>query len=154
VGGKPHVRPFSFAAVEDGRIWFVTANNKDVYFELVENPWFELSAWAPGNPWVIVAGKAVFAEPSRALREAGFRHMVGLGEAHDSADDGLLVFFYADEGSVRVCDITGFEESWELRPQPSSTSAPSTWEAPAPKDGPALNGGPAPEDAPTTTPTT
>ncbi|MDR3316264.1 MAG: hemolysin III family protein [Coriobacteriales bacterium] len=138
VGNKPHVRPFSFAAVEDDRLWFVTANNKDVYFELVENPWFELSAWAPGNPWLIAAGKAVFAEPSRALREEGFHHMVGLGEAHDSADDGLLVFFYIDEGSVRICDITGSEETFALRAQSAATSAsPAPPASPTSPDHPA-----------------
>ena len=29
--GQPHVRPFSFAAKEDGKIWFVTGSYKDVY---------------------------------------------------------------------------------------------------------------------------
>jgi uncharacterized pyridoxamine 5'-phosphate oxidase family protein len=111
---RPHVRPFSFAAVEEGRIWFVTANNKDVYRELVENPFFELSAWRPGQPWLIIKGRAVFAEPSAGLRLAGFEHMVALGEAHVSPNDGLLVFFYVEEGSARVCDITGAEFAFDV----------------------------------------
>ena len=40
-GDQPHVRPFSFAAVQDGRIWFCTATTKDVYRELELNPKFE-----------------------------------------------------------------------------------------------------------------
>ena len=111
---KPHVRPFSFAAVEDGKIWFVTGNNKDVYEELTANPYFELAAWHPGNPWVVVAGKAVFAEPSEAMRIEGFEHMLSIGEHHDSPNDGILVFFYVDEGRARVCEITGVEESFNL----------------------------------------
>jgi len=114
VDGLPHVRPFSFAALEDGRIWFCTAKGKDVYHQLQDNPSFELCAWHPGHPWVIVEGKAVFAEPSLALREEGFRHMVGLGEAHDCANDGLLVFFYIEDGKARICDITGEETSFAL----------------------------------------
>ena len=42
-GDQPHVRPFSFAAVQDGRIWFCTATTKDVYRELELNPKFELT---------------------------------------------------------------------------------------------------------------
>ncbi|MCL2631529.1 MAG: pyridoxamine 5'-phosphate oxidase family protein [Coriobacteriia bacterium] len=111
---QPHVRPFSFAAFEDGRIWFSTSNDKDVYFELSANPKFELSAWNPGNPWIVVSGQAVFDEPSAELRQAGFEHMLGLGEAHDSANDGRLVFFYISTGYARICDITGEEESFDL----------------------------------------
>ena len=114
VDNRPHVRPFSFAAIEDGHIWFCTSKGKDVYNELVENPCFELTAWHPGNPWVIVSGQAVFAEPSAQLRQDGFDHMVGIGEAHDSPDDGRLVFFYVLGGTARICDITGAEESFAL----------------------------------------
>jgi uncharacterized pyridoxamine 5'-phosphate oxidase family protein len=113
-GDRPHVRPFSFAAVEDGRIWFCTSKGKDVYDELIANPYFELSAWNPGNPWVVVSGRAAFGEPSAALRQEGFEHMVGIGEAHESPDDGRLVFFYVDEGHARVCEITGVEEGFDI----------------------------------------
>jgi uncharacterized pyridoxamine 5'-phosphate oxidase family protein len=111
VDNRPHVRPFSFAALEDDRIWFCTSIGKDVYDELIANPWFELSAWQPGSPWVVVAGRAVFDEPSAQLRQAGFEHMVSIGETHDSANDGRLVFFYVDEGVARICDITGEEDT-------------------------------------------
>jgi uncharacterized pyridoxamine 5'-phosphate oxidase family protein len=114
VDNQPHVRPFSFAMVEDGKLWFCTARGKDVYDELQSNPCFELSVWRPGSPWVIVRGSAVFAEPSAAMRQAGFKHMVGLGEEHESANDGLLVFFYVRDGYAKVCDITGAEAGFSF----------------------------------------
>ena len=40
-GDQPHVRPFSFAAEQDGHIWFCTATTKDVYRELQANPKFD-----------------------------------------------------------------------------------------------------------------
>jgi uncharacterized pyridoxamine 5'-phosphate oxidase family protein len=114
VGERPHVRPFSFAAAEGGRLWFCTANDKDVYEELSANPWFELSAWKPGSPWLVLSGRAEFAEPSPALRQAGFEHMTWLGEAHESADDGKLVFFWAAGADAWIRDITGQEEKLAL----------------------------------------
>ena len=114
VDEQPHVRPFSFCALEAGKLWFSTSQNKDVYRELQENSRFELSAWRPGNPWIVVAGKAVFAEPSPQLRKAGFEHMIGLGEAHDTPHDELLVFFYVTDGVARICDITGEEECFAV----------------------------------------
>ena len=55
---QPHVRPFSFAAAQDERIWFCTATTKDVYRELERNPKFELTAWKPGSGWIILRGRA------------------------------------------------------------------------------------------------
>ena len=55
---QPHVRPFSFAAAQDERIWFCTATTKDVYQELERNPKFELTAWKPGSGWIILRGRA------------------------------------------------------------------------------------------------
>ena len=40
--------------------------------------------------------------------------MVGLGEEHESANDGRLCFFRIAEGVARVCDITGEETSFDL----------------------------------------
>lgn len=41
VDGQPHVRPFSFAQIQDGKLWFVTARTKDVWQELLQNQRFE-----------------------------------------------------------------------------------------------------------------
>lgn len=112
VDDQPHVRPFSYAAIEDGRLWFCTGKEKDVCEELKYNPRLELSAWKPGSAWLIVSGDAVFSEPSPRLRKEGFAHMVGLGEEHDCPDDGLLVFFHVENGHARICDITGEEETF------------------------------------------
>ena len=49
VNDQPHVRPFSFAAEQNGKIWFVTATTKDVWEELQQNQKFEASSWWPGH---------------------------------------------------------------------------------------------------------
>ena len=46
-GAQPHVRPFSFAALQDGEIQFCTATTKDCYREMQANPRVELTAWKP-----------------------------------------------------------------------------------------------------------
>ena len=48
-GYQPRVRPFSFAMVDDGKLWFCTSRDKDVWAELSANPKFELSGWKPGE---------------------------------------------------------------------------------------------------------
>ncbi len=109
-GDQPHVRPFSFAAEQDGRIWFCTATTKDVYRELEENPKFELTAWKPGSGWIILRGRADLHDGANdEVRQAGYEHMVGLGESYDGANDPVLTFFSFTDAEAWICDIDG---SW------------------------------------------
>lgn len=84
VDGQPHVRPFSFAQIQDGKLWFVTARTKDVWQELLQNQRFEATSWWPGHGWLILRGRAGLDD--RALdemREAGWKHLEHLGEHYE-----------------------------------------------------------------------
>ncbi len=110
VDNQPHVRPFSFAALEDGKLWFCTATTKDVWEELVQNPLFEATAWWPGHGWLILRGRAgLTGQPGTTVREAGWRHLEGLGEHYDGADDPVLAFFSAEEPEVWICN----HDAWQ-----------------------------------------
>ena len=109
-GDQPHVRPFSFAALQDGEIQFCTATTKDCYREMQANPRVELTAWKPGRGWVILRGRANLEDRANAtVREEGFKHMVALGEDWDDPDDPRLTFFTIDDAEAWLCDIDG---SW------------------------------------------
>lgn len=109
VDGQPHVRPFSFAQIQDGKLWFVTATTKDVWQELLQNQLFEATSWWPGHGWLILRGKAgLVDEASPEMREAGRQHLEGLGEHYDGPNDETLVFFSADEPQAWICD----HEEW------------------------------------------
>lgn len=107
-GDQPHVRPFSFAAEDKGRIWFCTATTKDVYRELMANPKFELTAWKPGSGWIILRGVADMVDRApAAIREAGYEHMLDLGEYHSGPDAPELTFFSTLSAEAFICDIDG-----------------------------------------------
>lgn len=112
---RPHVRPFSFAAMDDGRIVFCTANTKDVYRELKADPWFELSGWHHGHGWIVVAGRAVLdVEVSASTRKAGYDHLTGLGEVYNGASDERLTFFSIEDATAKIADIDGRERTIDL----------------------------------------
>ena len=114
-GDQPHVRPFSFAAVEGGRICFCTANTKDVYRELVANPKFEVSAWRHKHGWLILRGRADFSlQPSESLRRAGYEHLSALGESYEGPDDPRLAFFTVEAPEAWICRIDGSWNPLEL----------------------------------------
>lgn len=105
VNDQPHVRPFSFAAEQDGKIWFCTATTKDVWRELVENPKFEATAWWPGHGWLILRGRAgLVDEANDDIRRAGFEHLTALGETYNGPNDPTLVFFSAEDAQAWICN--------------------------------------------------
>lgn len=114
-GDQPHVRPFSFVAHHDGRMWFCTSTEKDVYAEMRANPRIEISAWKPMSPWIVVRGFAdLNAQPVEAIRRAGFAHMRALGEDYSGSEDSRLAFFSLIDGQAWLCDIDGSRLEVEL----------------------------------------
>lgn len=105
VDNQPHVRPFSFAAEQDGKIWFCTATTKDVWEELLQNQLIEASAWWPGHGWLILRGKAGLEDRvNDEVRQAGYEHMTGLNEHYDGPNDPTLVFFSVEEPQAWICN--------------------------------------------------
>lgn len=105
VDGRPHVRPFSFAQIQDGKLWFVTARTKDVWQELLQNQRFEATSWWPGHGWLILRGRAGLDD--RALdemREAGWKHLERLGEHYEGPNDPALVFFSVEDPEAFICN--------------------------------------------------
>lgn len=105
VDNQPHVRPFSFAAVQDNTLWFCTATTKDVWEELVANPKFEATSWWPGHGWLILRGEAGLEDRvNDEIREAGYEHLVSLGESYDGPNDPTLVFFSVENPQAWICN--------------------------------------------------
>ncbi len=113
---QPRVRPFSFVAIDNGKLWFCTATHKDVYLQLQKNPRFELSGWKPGRGWIVVTGKAGLVDTvSNETRLAGYEHMTALGETYEGPDDPRLTFFSLEEGVAKIADIDGSERELVLK---------------------------------------
>ena len=58
--GKAKCRPFMFAGELNGKLWFCTNNQKDVYKDMKENPKIEISVSSPSYEWIRLRGEAVF----------------------------------------------------------------------------------------------
>lgn len=105
VDNQPHVRPFSFAALQDNTLWFCTATTKDVWEELVANPKFEATSWWPGHGWLILRGEAGLEDRANdEIRQAGYEHLVSLGENYDGPNDPTLVFFSVESPQAWICN--------------------------------------------------
>ena len=105
VDDQPHVRPFSFAAEQDGSLWFCTATTKDVWHELLANRKIEATSWWPGHGWLILRGEAGLEDRvGDDIRQAGYDHLTGLGEHYDGPHDPTLVYFSVEDPQAWICN--------------------------------------------------
>ncbi len=103
--GKPKVRPFMFSVEREGRLWFCTNIEKDVYKQLRKNPWVEVCVSDPSFAWLRLSGRAVF-EDNRDVKEAcmGIPLVKGI---YGAADNPIFTVFYLDEARAVLADFSG-----------------------------------------------
>ncbi|MBC2872041.1 pyridoxamine 5'-phosphate oxidase family protein [Bittarella massiliensis] len=103
--GKPKCRPFMFCFEREGKLWFCTNNTKEVYKDLQENPYVEVSTSSPAYAWIRLSGKAVFAD-DRAVKEGCMENPIVKGQ-YQSADNPIFVVFYLEGAKAVLADFSG-----------------------------------------------
>lgn len=83
---QPRVRPFSFCAVIDGNVYFMTRKHKDVYKQLVKNPKVQIAAFPQeGRGWMRITCKLI-EEDSQAIRTTFFEKYPRVAASHPADD--------------------------------------------------------------------
>lgn len=103
--GKPKCRPFMFCFEREGKLWFCTNNTKEVYKDLQENPYVEVSTSSPAYAWIRLSGKAVFAD-DQAVKEGCMENPIVKGQ-YQSADNPIFVVFYLEGVKAVLADFSG-----------------------------------------------
>ncbi|SEP38327.1 pyridoxamine 5'-phosphate oxidase family protein [Propionispora vibrioides] len=104
-GNVPKVRPFGFAMVFEGKLYFGTNNQKPVYRQLKDNPLFEISTTSQSGEWLRLSGKAVF-DTTPQTKQAALEAMPTLKKMY-SVDDTVFELFYVAEGEATFRDMKG-----------------------------------------------
>ncbi|MDR1519374.1 MAG: pyridoxamine 5'-phosphate oxidase family protein [Planctomycetota bacterium] len=111
-GGQPRCRPFGFHMVQDGRLYFITGEHKDVCRQLRANPLFELSVSDADGRYLRLRGSAVFdARPE--LLEKAFAAMPLLRDIYGPGG-AKAAMFYADKAEAVLADMRGNSETVKL----------------------------------------
>lgn len=103
--GKAKCRPFMFAGELDGKLWFCTNNQKDVYKDMLENPCVEVSVSSPTYAWIRLDGRAVF-ENNMAAKEMCIQNPIVKGQ-YQTADNPILEVFYLSDAHAVIADFSG-----------------------------------------------
>lgn len=102
--GKPKVRPFQFMFEEDGKIWYCTSNQKEVYKELQHQPYVELSAMGTTMSWIRLNGKVVFSHDLR-VKEKVFEESPIVKTIYADPENPHFEVFYLAEANASISEI-------------------------------------------------
>ncbi len=103
--GKAKCRPFMFCFEKDGRLWFCTNNTKEVYKDILANPYVQISVSSPEFVWIRLSGKAVF-EDNREVKEGCMANPIVKGQ-YSSADNPIFEVFYLENAEAVIADFSG-----------------------------------------------
>jgi len=104
-GGKPRVRPFAFMFEENGRFYFCTTSDKQVYRQLTECPFIEFTRTSEDMRWVRISGEIKFDEDIRP-KEKCFENYPMLKDIYTSPDNPIIKVFYLEHGSASIDSMT------------------------------------------------
>lgn len=103
--GKAKCRPFMFCFEKDGKLWFCTNNQKDVYKDMQANPEVEVSVSNPEYAWIRLNGKAVF-EDNKAVKTACMDNPIVKGQ-YETAENPIFEVFYLADAKATIADFSG-----------------------------------------------
>jgi len=104
--GKPKVRPFQFMLADGGKLFFCTANTKDVFKQLKANPYVEFSSMTPSFAWIRLSGEVKFSD-DKTVKEQILAANPLVKSIYQSADNPVFEIFYLDNGTAVLADFSG-----------------------------------------------
>lgn len=104
--GKPKGRPFQFMFAAEGKYFFCTSNEKEVYQQLQVNPYVEFTSTSPKFAWIRLSGEVKFtnslADKEQVLAASGLVKSI-----YQRADNPIFEVFYVEHGTAILADFSG-----------------------------------------------
>ena len=104
--GKPKNRPFQFMLEKGGKLYYCTSSQKDVYQELMKDPYVEISASLPEFAWIRLSGKVEFADDME-VKAAIIEHSPLVKSIYQTPDNPVFVIFYLADAQATITDFSG-----------------------------------------------
>lgn len=103
--GKAKCRPFMFCGEFEGKLWFCTNNQKEVYKDMLVNPEVEVCVSDATYAWIRLNGKATF-ENNRKVKEMCLLNSIVKGQYKEASNPIFEVFYLADAKAI-IADFSG-----------------------------------------------
>jgi uncharacterized pyridoxamine 5'-phosphate oxidase family protein len=100
---KPKVRPFGTAEIFEDHLYIQTGKSKDVYKQILNNPYVELCAFKDGK-WIRVEGKLISDDRVEAKKDMLDKNP-SLRGMYDENDDNTIVLYF-ESGKATISSFT------------------------------------------------
>jgi len=104
--GKPNVRPFQFMLERDGKLYFSTSNQKELYRQIEEYPYVEISTSSPKFEWIRLSGKVVFSN-DMDIKKAIIEHSGIVKSVYQTAENPVFEIFYLEDAKAVIANFAG-----------------------------------------------
>ncbi len=104
--GKPKVRPFQFMIEQDGKLYFCTNNQKDVFAQMKKFPFVEVSIASPSFAWIRLSGEAVFSQDLE-IKKKIIENNDLVNSLYQSVDNPIFEIFYLANAKAVIADFSG-----------------------------------------------
>ena len=104
--GKPKVRPFQFMMEVDGKLYFATANNKNVFKELLNNPSVAMCSLSKDFRVLRISADVEFVDDVDFKKDFVEKHPF-VKKTYQSGDNPLFEMFFLKNVEAFISDLKG-----------------------------------------------
>lgn len=97
--GKPHVRPFSFVMEWEGKLTFITNNQKEVFKQISLNPYVDICTFSDEGKWIRISGKVKLFQSIEANKKS-LEIMPNLKDLYGDEYNPTLAHFSYEQGEA------------------------------------------------------
>lgn len=105
-GDKPRVRPWGFMFAEGSRLWFCTANTKEVFRQMKNNPAVEFCSTSKDMATVRVSGEVRFSKDMDVKKTVLAKSEL-VKSIYKAADNPVFEVFCIEHGKAVKSDFSG-----------------------------------------------
>ena len=110
---KPRCRPLGLHLYADGKLFFGVGSFKEVYRQMVSNPFVEITTTNKEGLWLRYSGKAVF-EDTYDLAEAVIAASPMLASIYNEQTGNKLAMFHLEDAVAEFRTPVGVKETLDL----------------------------------------
>lgn len=103
---NPKVRPFQFMLEREGKLYFCTSNQKDVYTEIKNHPVVELTTCNSNFAWIRLSGKAAFVSDA-VIKKDVLESSELVKSIYKTPDNPIFEVFYLESAKATIADFSG-----------------------------------------------
>lgn len=104
--GQPFLRPWGFGTAKNNKLWFCTANIKEVFKQLKNNSCIAFSATSSSMVTVRIRGEISFSD-DLSIKKQILENSKMAKAIYKMPDNPIFEVFYIEEGEAVLSDFSG-----------------------------------------------